>query len=149
MSEASRARAPSAPECPNDHVATAMRPAVLRVHFPAGTLPVEGFKCPQCGEETIASDVVAKTQRIARRIGLFGSEHAAIRRLVKTGSSLAVTLDRERLAEILGHEPAAGEEVVVGRRGDAIVIEGAPKRVQRAARGEARRAASGGKRRRG
>jgi len=123
MSEASRARAPSAPECPNDHEATAMRPAVLRVHFPAATLPVEGFKCPVCGEETIAADVVARSQKLARQLGLFGPEHPTPRKLVKNGSSLAVTLDKESLREILGHDPASGETVMVGRRGSSIVIE--------------------------
>ncbi|MHB8586213.1 MAG: hypothetical protein ACYDDF_10330 [Thermoplasmatota archaeon] len=100
-----------------------MRPGVLRIHFPLGTLPVEGFKCLRCGEETIPADIVARTQKLAHQIGLFGIEHPTARKLVRNGSSLAVTLDREWLRELLGHDAAPGESVIVGRRGASIVVE--------------------------
>lgn len=100
-----------------------MRPVILRMHFPVESLPVEGYRCETCGEEGFLGEAVARAQKLARRLGLYGAEHPHERRLVKNGSSLAITLDRSALREILGHDPQPGEPLVVGRVGPAIVIE--------------------------
>lgn len=68
----------------------------------------------------LAADAEA-LEVLARRLGLYGIEDRRRRKLLRTGGSLAVTLDPELLREALGG-PAAGTTVEVGRQGDRIVI---------------------------
>ncbi len=98
-----------------------MERAILDLHFPAGKLPVKGWRCPACGEEDLAAEQVADAQQVARRLGLYGIEGPRRRKLQRSGTSTVVTLDPTLLAEALGGA-VAGDEVEVGRQGDAIVI---------------------------
>src|SRR5687767_352934 len=70
-----------------------MRDAILRTHFPAGSLPVRGFRCDMCGDEVIAASDAQEAQDLARTLGLFGLQQAQTRKLRMTGNSLAVSLD--------------------------------------------------------
>lgn len=96
-------------------------PAIVVVNYPGGTLPVEGFRCPVCGEELFTGDQVAESQRRAEELGLFGPRRVSRRKLRQVGSSLSVTLDRDILRELLP-DAKAGDEVEIGLEGDKIVI---------------------------
>lgn len=98
-----------------------MQPALLSVRFPEGTLPAKGFRCPTCGEERLTATESERISTLGRKLGLYGVEQRRTRKLLKTGGSLAVTLDPEMLRDVLG-EVRAGTSVEVGRQGDAIVI---------------------------
>lgn len=98
-----------------------MEEAILRVDFPLGSLPARGWRCPVCGEETLLLADAGEVQRLAQRLGLFGVQGRKRRKLLKTGGSLAVTLDPELLREVLG-KARAGTYVQVGREGGRIVI---------------------------
>src|SRR5205823_648199 len=104
-------------ECPYHPIA--LVPAVLRVHFPKGALPVNGWKCPKCGEEVLTAEQAAHAQATGRRLGLFGPEHARIRKALKIGSSVGLTLDPEQ-ARDLGIVP--GARIEVGREGDHLTL---------------------------
>lgn len=98
-----------------------MEQAILKVRFPLGSLPVRGFKCPTCGEERLPAHEAAEAQHLAEKLGLFGVRDSHTRKLLKTGNSIAVSLDPEMLQAILpGAEP--GTAVRVGRQGNHIVI---------------------------
>lgn len=99
-----------------------MQEVILRHHFPRGTLPVRGFRCAVCGEEKLTGDDVARLQATARALGLYGLENARVRKLVRTGGSLAVTLDPGLLREVLG-QAKPGSPVRVGLQGRQIVVE--------------------------
>lgn len=96
-----------------------MDPAILSVHFPEGDLPAKGFRCPVCSSERALNLPVL--QQLARKLGLYGLEHATERTLQRTGSSITVTLDPELLREVVPNAKP-GTKVTVGRQGDAIVI---------------------------
>lgn len=113
--------AASYPTCPNDKAHGAMQPAILQMHFPRGRLPASGMRCAVCGEESLWAEQVDDVQKTARRLGLFGPERSDVRRLHRSGTSIVVSLDPALLAEALGGAKA-GDEVEVGRLGDAIVI---------------------------
>lgn len=98
-----------------------MARAILAVHFPLGKLPALGWRCPACGEESFSAPTVAEAQATARKLGLFGIEHPRRRKLQRSGTSVVVTLDPTLLAEALGGA-VVGDEVEVGRLGDAIVV---------------------------
>jgi hypothetical protein len=91
------------------------------VRFPVGSLPARGFRCPRCGEAILLAAEAEALEAMARRLGLYGVEDRRRRKLLRTGGSLAVTLDPELLRAALG-APGAGATVEVGRQGDSIVI---------------------------
>lgn len=99
-----------------------MDPAILNVHFPEGDLPARGFRCPICASERLLN--LPALQQLARKIGLYGVEHASTRTLQRTGSSITVTLDPELLREIVPNAKP-GTKVTVGLQGDGIVIRAA------------------------
>lgn len=82
---------------------------------------MEGFRCPQCGEELFTGDQVEEGQRRAQKLGLFGPQRVSRRKLRQVGSSLSITLDRGILQKILPGAKA-GDELEVGLEGDRIVI---------------------------
>lgn len=94
---------------------------MLLVRFPGGAIPGRGFRCRQCGEESLLAEETERLHGLAERLGLFGLQGKKRRKLLKTGGSLAVTLDPELLREVLG-KARAGTYVQVGREGDRIVI---------------------------
>lgn len=96
--------------------------ALLKVHFPLGSIPARGFRCPACGDERLLGSDAEAAQTLARRLGLYGVEDAEERKLLRTGGSVAVTLPPRLLEEVLdGAEP--GDVVRVGRQGGRIVVE--------------------------
>src|SRR5882672_3495267 len=95
-------------DCPYHPVA--LVPAILKVHFPKDSLPVNGWKCPECGEEVLTGEQAARAQAAGRRLGLFGPEQARIRKALKIGSSVGLTLDPEQARE-LGITPGTRLEV--------------------------------------
>lgn len=98
-----------------------MEPAILKIRFPLGSLPVRGFRCPVCREERLPAQEAEEAQGLAHKLGLYGVEQATTRKLLKTGNSIAVSLDPELLEQILpGAQP--GTAVKVGRQGDRIVV---------------------------
>lgn len=98
-----------------------MEPASFDIRFPMGSLPANGFRCPQCGEEAVLSPELRQLEHLAARLGLYGLQDARRRKLQRTGNSITVSLDPRLVREVLrGAGP--GDEVEVGRQGDAIVI---------------------------
>lgn len=96
-----------------------MEPAILSVHFPEGSLPAKGFRCPVCASERVLN--LPALQQLARKLGFYGIEHASKRTLQRTGTSITVTLDPDLLREVVP-DAKPGTKVTVGRQGDAIVI---------------------------
>lgn len=66
-------------------------------------------------------DELKEAQDLAYRLGLFGIENAQLRKLLKTGTSIAVTLDPELIRDVL-HGAKPGQAVKVGKEGGKIVI---------------------------
>ncbi len=102
-----------------------MADAIVAVHFPRGTLPVRGGRCPLDGEEKIRAEDLARVETLAHELGLFGVENAVERKIGTTGTSASVTLPPELLAR-LGVKP--GSSVEIGALGDALVIRKAKRR---------------------
>jgi hypothetical protein len=102
-----------------------MQRAIIPMHFPQGKLPASGWRCAACGEESLSAPAMAELQDTARRLGLYGPESERRRRLQRSGTSTVVTLDPAFLADALGGA-GPGDEVLVARQGDAIVIRRAP-----------------------
>lgn len=98
-----------------------MQEAILQMHYPNGTLPVKGYRCPACGNERLLADSAQEAHDTAERIGLLGLESAQTRKLLKTGNSLAVSLDPAWVKEVL-LDAKPGTPVRVGRQGNRIVI---------------------------
>lgn len=94
----------------------------MTLQFPYGDLPVEGLRCPTCGEELLVGGEVDAMTAKARALGLLGLEHSSSRKLRRTGTSISVTLDPELLA-LIAPGAKAGDRVTVGRLGNRIVIE--------------------------
>jgi hypothetical protein len=113
--------ASATPFCPNERAHGRMRPAIVQLHFPAGKLPAKGMRCDACGEESLWGAQLAEAQGTAERLGLYGPQRVGSRRLHRSGTSIVVSLDPVLLQEALGGA-TAGDEVEVGRQGDAIVI---------------------------
>lgn len=112
------------PKCHN-HAPDAplMEPTILQLNYPRGSLPVRGFRCPHCGDDAILGADGAKNRELANSLGLFGpSTGKSRRKLMKTGTSIGVTLDRGLLREFLGTDQP-GRIVVVSGEGRRIVIE--------------------------
>lgn len=99
----------------------AMEGAIFPIHFPRGSLPARGYRCPKCGDEVVTASEMKKLESMAHGAGLYGIENAQTRKLIQTGNSLAVTLDRE-LLKAVGIVGKAGRSVRVGRVGDHLVI---------------------------
>lgn len=100
-------------------------PAIVEIRYPGGPLPLEGYRCPKCGEELFTGEQVEAGERRARALGLYGARRVTRRKLRQVGSSLSVTLDRGILSELLPGAKA-GDEVEVGLEGDKIVIRPLP-----------------------
>lgn len=122
-SAASRPRGGGSPLCREHEGEPApMVEAILKVHFPRGALPARGFRCPVCGDEQLTGAEAKEVQETAHRLGLYGVEDSRPRKLLRTGNSVAVSLDPELVRNVLrGMKP--GGTVRVGRQGDRIVIE--------------------------
>lgn len=99
-----------------------MERAILLVHFPRGKVPARGFQCPVCGDERLLADDVSDVRNLAAELGLYGIENASTRKLLRTGTSVAVTLDPGLVRDVL-HGAKPGDPVKVGRQGGRIVIE--------------------------
>lgn len=99
-----------------------MEETLLKVHFPVGSLPARGYRCPICGDEQLLGSDAAAVQDLAHELGLYGLEDGSDRKLLRTGNSLAVTLPPSLVEEVLGGIGPGGE-VRVGRVGDRIVVE--------------------------
>lgn len=99
-----------------------MEEAVLKVHFPEGSLPARGLRCPVCGDERLLASDAKAAQDLAHRLGLYGVEQAERRKLLRTGNSTAVTLPPRLVREVLGGA-GPGEAVRVGRQGGRIVVD--------------------------
>lgn len=99
-----------------------MEETILRVRFPKGQLPARGFRCPVCHDERLLLEEAHHLDELAHELGLFGVENQHRRKLLRTGNSLAVTIDPDLIRDILDGA-TAGEEVRVGRMGRKIVIE--------------------------
>jgi len=110
------------PKCYRHGEPTPKMPTILEMHFPRGKLPGEGFRCPTCGEEALLAEEVARLQKEAHRLGLYGLEDAQLRKLLRTGNSIAVSLDPNLIRQVLG-DRKPGDAVRVGREGRRIVIE--------------------------
>jgi hypothetical protein len=124
MSEASPPRdAAWRPSCPN-HLPEEppMESAILKMNYPAGWLPVRGFRCPKCGEDAIMAEESAAAAKLAKELGLFGTTDRRNRKVLKTGGSLAVSIDPELARRVFG-ELKPGDTVSVGLQGGRIVIE--------------------------
>lgn len=98
-----------------------MAEAIVEIHFPLGSLPVKGFRCPSCHSERILGEHLKAAEKLAHRLGLYGLENEQVRKLQQTGGSLAVTLDPAWLREMLG-AAKAGQPVRVGKQGNKIVV---------------------------
>jgi hypothetical protein len=101
-----------------------MSEAILKMHYPLGVLPGRGFVCPVCKEERFLAADLEQMQELAHTLGLFGLQGVQQRTLLRTGNSLAVSIDPDLLRDVLGN-PNAGDKVRVGRQGNRIVIESA------------------------
>ena len=110
------------PRCNNHASPLSMAEVVVRFHYPRGWLPARGFRCKVCGNELLTGPDVDNLQALAKTLGMYGLETSKTRRLVRTGGSLAVTLDPELLRQVVG-DAKAGTTVRVGRVGNQIVIE--------------------------
>lgn len=104
----------------------AMEPAILRLNYPEGSLPVRGFRCGQCGDDAILAADGADNRHMAEELGLFGPTDLRSRKILQTGSSIAVSIDPQLAREVLG-DVRPGDAVVMGRRGRWIVIGPAEK----------------------
>lgn len=101
-----------------------MDEVVLTLHFPRGSIPVRGGRCPVDGEEKIRAEDHARAQAQAHELGLFGLESTVQRKIGTTGTSAAVTIPPDLLAR-LGLKP--GSVVEIGALGDSLVIRKAKK----------------------
>ena len=61
-------RRSDSPTCLNCKIK--MEKIILKMHFPRGSLPVEGFKCHKCGDEIIDARTVEEYQHLAQKLGL-------------------------------------------------------------------------------
>lgn len=109
------------PKCRDHGPPAVMEPAVLLVRYPSGELPGRGFRCPVCARETLLLEESARLNDLARKLGLYGLEAHSTRKLLRTGNSIAVSLDPELAREVLG-TTKPGAKVRVGRVGDRIVV---------------------------
>lgn len=116
---APRRAAPKRLECPNHDERVLCEPAVVYLTFPRGRLPVEGQRCPQCGEELLAGGAMTRANEEAQRLGLYGPENVKVRKLIRVGGSIAVTLDPKQLDALHVH---VGDVVEVALEGDKIVL---------------------------
>ncbi|MHB8584913.1 MAG: hypothetical protein ACYDDF_03640 [Thermoplasmatota archaeon] len=99
-----------------------MDQVVLTLHYADGSLPVRGYRCPVCSAEMILGPDARTARLTAERLGLLGGSPKETRKLLRSGNSLAVSLDRGMIKEILG-EAKPGLTVSVHKQGDRIVIE--------------------------
>ena len=94
--------------------------AILQMHFPQGTLPAKGFRCPRCGEEVITGERAQELHDLAMRLGMHGLESEQTRKLLRTGNSIAVSLDPKWVKEVLHAKP--GDTVRIARQGLRLII---------------------------
>lgn len=99
-----------------------MDPAIVKLTFPSGWLPVRGFRCATCGEDAVMGEEGAAARLLAEKLGLFGTTDRRNRKVLKTGGSLAVSIDPELARRVFG-KLKPGDTVSVGLRGGCIVIE--------------------------
>ncbi len=106
------------PRCPS--CKSVMSEAVLKMHFPRGSLPIAGFKCRNCGEEIIDAKVVEEYQQLAQKLGLYEPEFPLIRTITKSGRQLALYLPKEieKAFSLI-----QGKKVRIFTRGDEIIVQ--------------------------
>ena len=97
-----------------------MAPAILRVRFPRGSLPVEGWRRAECGEETLGAQALAEAQHLAQEIGLYDSAYPLLRRLTKSGGQLALYIPKQLQEELALKQ---GARVKVFLRGRELVVQ--------------------------
>ena len=97
-----------------------MAPAVVRLRFPRGVLPVEGWRCAVCGEEVVGSQALAGAQRLAQELGLYDPAFPLLRKLTKSGGQLALYIPKQLEAELALKQ---GARVRVFARGREIVVQ--------------------------
>ena len=90
------------------------------MHFPRGSLPVEGFKCQECGDEIIDARTVEEYQHLAQKFGLYEPEFPLLRTITRSGKQLALYLPRE-IEKMFGLEK--GMKVRIFTRGDEIIVQ--------------------------
>jgi len=74
---------------------TKMRKKIIRLDLPKGSVEMEGYECPKCGEEIFTHDQALKgeQQAIARR--LWGSEMWLRRKVTTIGNSPAIVIPKD------------------------------------------------------
>jgi hypothetical protein len=97
-----------------------MEPVVLQMHFPRGSLPVVGSRCPACGLELVSARGAQEGQELAEKLGLYEPRFPLLRSITRSGGQLALYLPRE-IEKALGL--SKGTRVKIFVRGDEIVIQ--------------------------
>ncbi len=105
------------PKCPKCRVVS--EETILQLHFPKGSLPVKGFRCPKCGGEMVLPENAKVAQDLASKLNMFESELPLTRKLTQAGNNLAVHIPKE-IERLLGL--TKGTKVQITVHGDDIIV---------------------------
>jgi hypothetical protein len=93
---------------------------VLFMHFPKGSLPVRGFRCPKCKSELIPIEEGKRVQQLAEKLGLFGAPNALNRKIAQSGNNLVVYVPKEYERQL---GLAKGDPIKIWLKDDEICIQ--------------------------
>lgn len=93
---------------------------MIKLDLPRGSVSVEGYECPKCGEEVFTHEQALKGEEIAMEKGVWGKGLWLERKVTTVGNSPAIVIP----SDIVRHlQIKKGEDVEIGLINDEIVIK--------------------------
>ena len=104
--------------CPNCKTKTKKKP--IKIDLPRGSIEVQGFECPKCGEEIFTHDQAVEGEKLAMSKGLWGPTLWLERKVTTIGDSVAIVIPKD-IAKHL--KLKKGDAIKIGTLEDEIIIK--------------------------
>jgi len=104
--------------CPNCKVPMKKKP--IKIDLPSDSIEVQGFECPECGEEIFTHDQAVEGEKLAMSKGVWGPTLWLERKVTTIGHSPAIVIPKDIAKQL---KLRKGEDIKIGMLEDEIIIK--------------------------
>ena len=99
---------------------TKMKSKMIKLDLPRGSVMVEGYECPKCGEEIFTHDQALKGEQQAMEKDVWGSGLWLERKVTTVGNSPAVVIPKDIARQL---RIKKGNDIKIALVKDEIIIK--------------------------
>lgn len=97
-----------------------MKKKPVKIELPRGSIEMQGFECPKCGEEIFTHDQAVEGEKLAMPKGIWGPTLWPERKITTIGNSPAIVVPKDIAKQL---KLKKGEEIRIGVLEDEIIIK--------------------------